>query len=391
MLYGNRETLSFDDVKSTLLSKQKPKSDEGRVARSRSSDRGESSNKNKKHRSQSHGKYSNKSCKYCKKLGHIVSDCYKLKNKLKREGKANNKKKPEKAAEIAIAKCDSDGDVYLAIDTKKSRDELIVDSGCTFHMIPHRSWFTTYESFNGSNVYMGNHSICPVIGKGIIQVKRHDGVVRTITGVRHVRNLKSNLISLSTLEANGCKYSGEGGVMKIFKGALVLMKAIQSGYMFYKKRVSFSPSIHRTRDALDYIHSDLRRPSPVTSRGVLIENQTGKKIKKLRTDNGLEFCEESFNALCRKYSIARHHTLVRTPQQNGVSERMNRTIIEKLRCMLSHASLDKDFWVEAATTATYLINRSPHRSLDGNIPEVLWSGNSAILILEFLDVVFMYM
>nr|GEV78830.1 retrovirus-related Pol polyprotein from transposon TNT 1-94 [Tanacetum cinerariifolium] len=57
--------------------------------------------------------------------------------------------KPEKAAEVAIAKGDSDGDVYLALDIEKSRDELIVDSGCTFHMIPHQSWFTTYESFYG--------------------------------------------------------------------------------------------------------------------------------------------------------------------------------------------------------------------------------------------------
>nr|GEY14218.1 retrovirus-related Pol polyprotein from transposon TNT 1-94 [Tanacetum cinerariifolium] len=192
MLYGNHETLMFDDVNPALLSKQKydddvePESGEELVARDRSFDRGESSNKNKKHRSQSREKYSNKSCKYCKKLGHIVSDCYKLKNKLEREGKGNNKKKPEKAAEVAIAKGDSNGDVYLAIDTEKSRDEL----------------------------------------KGNIQVKMHDGVVRTITEVRHVSDLKRNLISLSTLEA---KYSGESGVMKIFNGALVLMKAIQSG------------------------------------------------------------------------------------------------------------------------------------------------------------------
>nr|GEV94323.1 retrotransposon protein, putative, Ty1-copia subclass [Tanacetum cinerariifolium] len=111
---------------------------------------------------------------------------------------------------------------------------------------------------------------------------------------------------------------------------------------------------------------------------VLIKNQTRKKIKKLRTDNGLEFCEESFNALCQKYGIARHHTLVRTPQQNDVAERINRTMIEKVRCMLSHANLDKDFWVEATTTAAYLINRSPHRSLDGNIPEILWSVPRAV-------------
>nr|GEX99708.1 retrotransposon protein, putative, Ty1-copia subclass [Tanacetum cinerariifolium] len=356
MLYGNRETLSFDDVKSALLSKQKydddvePESGEGLVARGRSSDQ-------------------------------------------------------------SIAKGDFDGDVYLSIDTEKSRDEMIVDSGCTFHMIPHRSWFTTYESFNGGNVYMRNHSIYPVIRTGNIQVKMHDGVIRTITGVRHILDLKRNLISHSILEANGCKYSSEGEVIKIFKGALVLTKAIQSGGLYVlqgtvvygtarvatskaslddsklwhyrlghmgekgiknlakkglikvlcnlefcehcvfgkQKRVSFSPGIHRTRDALDYIHSDLW--------GHLL--LCLEEIKKLRTDNGLEFCGESFNALCRKYGIARHHTLVRTPQQNGVVERMNRTIMEKVRCMLSHANLDKDFWVEAATTVTYLINCSP--------------------------------
>nr|GEY43075.1 retrovirus-related Pol polyprotein from transposon TNT 1-94 [Tanacetum cinerariifolium] len=143
MIYGNRKKLSFDDVKSALLSKQKydddvdPESGEGLVARGRSSDR----------------------------------------------GKGNNEKKPEKVIEVAIAKGDFDGDVYLAIDTKKSRDRLIVDSSCTFYVIPHRTWFTTYESFNGGNVYMGNHSICPVIGKDNIQVKMHDGVVRTITSV----------------------------------------------------------------------------------------------------------------------------------------------------------------------------------------------------------------
>nr|GEX74205.1 retrovirus-related Pol polyprotein from transposon TNT 1-94 [Tanacetum cinerariifolium] len=145
MLYGNRETLSFDDVKFDVLSKQKydddvePESGEGLVARGRSSDRESGEGLVARGRS---------------------SD---------RESKGNNEKKPEKAAKVAIAKDDSDGDFYLAIGTKKSRDELIVDSGCTFHMIPHRSWFTTYESFNG------------------------------------------------------------GGVMKIFKGALVSMKDIQSG------------------------------------------------------------------------------------------------------------------------------------------------------------------
>ena len=61
---------------------------------------------------------------------------------------------------------------------------------------------------------------------------------------------------------------------------------------------------------------------------VLIENQAGKKIKRLRTDNGLEFCSEEFGEFCKKHGIARHKTTTETPQQNGLAERYNRTILE---------------------------------------------------------------
>ena len=66
-----------------------------------------------------------------------------------------------------------------------------------------------------------------------------------------------------------------------------------------------------------------------------VETETGKKVKCLRMDNGLEFCNTQMDTLCKKAGIKRHRTCVYTPQQNGVSERMNRTIMEKVRCMLS--------------------------------------------------------
>ena len=65
-----------------------------------------------------------------------------------------------------------------------------------------------------------------------------------------------------------------------------------------------------------------------------MENQTGKKIKRLRTDNGLEFCSAEFDELCKTEGIARHHTVRNTPQQNGVAERMNQTLLEGARCMV---------------------------------------------------------
>ena len=66
-----------------------------------------------------------------------------------------------------------------------------------------------------------------------------------------------------------------------------------------------------------------------------------------------------------------------TPQQNGVAERMNRTIMEKVRCMLSNANLSKSFWAEAASTACFLINRSPSVAIEKKTPQEVWSGNPA--------------
>ena len=67
---------------------------------------------------------------------------------------------------------------------------------------------------------------------------------------------------------------------------------------------------------------------------ILVENQMEKKIKYLRTDIVLEFCNEEFNDFCKVHGIARHKTVRHTPQQIGVAERMNRTLLEKARCLL---------------------------------------------------------
>jgi len=73
---------------------------------------------------------------------------------------------------------------------------------------------------------MGNDAQCKVVGEGTIKIKTHDGIVRTLTGVRYVPQLKRNLISLGTLESHGCRYLAEGGVLKVSKGDLVLLNAI---------------------------------------------------------------------------------------------------------------------------------------------------------------------
>lgn len=90
----------------------------------------------------------------------------------------------------------------------------------------------------------------------------------------------------------------------------------------------------------------------------LVENQTNMNIKGLRTDNGGEFCNKQFDSFLVKCGIIHQKTNPHTPEQNGMLERLNRTIVEKARCLLFDADLNKSFWAEAVNTAVYLRNRS---------------------------------
>ena len=82
----------------------------------------------------------------------------------------------------------------------------------------------------------------------------------------------------------------------------------------------------------------------------MVENQIGRKIKCLLTDNGGEFCSTEFDIFCADNGIRRIKIVPYTPQKNGVAERLNWTIL------LSNACFGKEFWVEACYTAIYLIN-----------------------------------
>ena len=172
-----------------------------------------------------------------------------------------------------------------------------------------------------------------------------------------------------------------------------------------QKKVKFGTAIHNTEGILDYIYTDVWGPTKMVSLGgkhyfvtfvddfsrrvwvymlkskdevfetflvwkKMVENHTGREIKVLRSDNGTEYRNDQFSIFCKKEGI----TVRVTPQQNGVAERMNRTLLEKVRCMLSNAGLSKQFWAEAVIYASHLINRLPSSALNGKTPFEVWSG-----------------
>lgn len=173
-------------------------------------------------------------------------------------------------------------------------------------------------------------------------------------------------------------------------------------------RASFPSSGSRADDLLGVIHSDVCGPMSTNSLGGnkyyvsfiddysrmttvfliknkaqvfdrfesyrnLVENQLNRKIKILRTDNGTEYCNRKFKEVCDKNGIIHQKSCPHTPQQNGLAERYNRTIVEKARCMIFDAKLSRGFWGEAVLTAVKIMNSTMNTAIK-RTPIEVWTG-----------------
>lgn len=105
-----------------------------------------------------------------------------------------------------------------------------------------------------------------------------------------------------------------------------------------------------------------------------VEKESGLFVCCLRTDRGGEFCSKEFDEFCKTHGIKRQLTAAYTPQQNGVAERRNQTIMNLVRSTLSERRMPKEFWAEGVKWITYVLNRSPTTALEDQTPEEAWSG-----------------
>ena len=108
------------------------------------------------------------------------------------------------------------------------------------------------------------------------------------------------------------------------------------------------------------------------------EKQLGIHIKQLRSDRGGEYLSGEFKSYLAQEGIISQLSYPRTPRQNGVSERRNRTLLDMVRSMLSYSSLPESFWGYALETAAYILNLVPSKSVS-KTPTELWKGRKPSL------------
>jgi len=113
----------------------------------------------------------------------------------------------------------------------------------------------------------------------------------------------------------------------------------------------------------------------------MMEKQTGIYIKILRSNHGREYKSRFFNQYCKIHGILQQFTVPHTPQQNGIVERKNRTLVECAWSMLQGKNICNACWVEAINIVVYLKNRSPNKILDLKIPFEVFYGYKPLVNL----------
>ncbi|GKA92255.1 putative RNA-directed DNA polymerase [Tanacetum coccineum] len=444
--------------------------------RGRSQSRGPSNRGN--HRSSSSkGKFADVECYHCHKKGHTMKFCRQLKKENKKKNYNNQKNKHKK---------DDDGDDNTEVNT--TTDEFfvcydydmvnlanddsswILDSGATCHVATRKDYYSSYTPGDFGVVRMGNTGLSRIAGIGDICLKFDTGMELVLHNVKHVPDMRLNIISTGLLDEDGYHNSSGNGLWKVTLGSLIVARGKRESklYMTHPKisksivnavdnddmtelwhkrlghmsekgmsilskknvlsgvhdinlkkcshclagkqtRLAFkSRSPFRMENILDLVHSDVCGPMKTKTLGgcsyfvtfiddhsrkvwvytlktkdqvldvfkqfhALVERQTGKKLKCIRTDNGGEYIGP-FDAYCREHGIQHQKTPPKTPQLNGLAERMNRTLVERVRCLLSHAGLPASFWGEALNTAVHVINLTPCVPLRFDVPDRVWSG-----------------
>nr|GEV16995.1 hypothetical protein [Tanacetum cinerariifolium] len=291
----------------------------------------------------------------------------------------NNLKSYQLGPDFVMKKisCFNCGDFnHLAYDCRKKGssqnnidDKGYWDSGCSRHMTGSISYLSHFEPFDGGYVSFGQGG-CKINGKGTIKTGKLE-----FENIYFVKDLKYNLFSVSQI------YDNKNSVLFTDSECIALGRDIM---LLDDANILLRTPRHHNMYSIDLNnivpHRDLTCLVAKASADECmlwhrrLENLKDLKVKIIRCDNEGEFRNKKMNDFCLQNEIKREFSNVGTPQQNGVAERRNRTLIEVARTMLVDAKLPVTFWAEAVNTACYVQNRVLVNKSHNKTPYELFNG-----------------
>nr|GEV47029.1 hypothetical protein [Tanacetum cinerariifolium] len=267
----------------------------------------------------------------------------------------------------------------LGNSQNKIDDKGYWDSSCSRHMTSNISYLSHYEPFDGGYVSFGQGG-CKITGKGTIKTE-------CIVLGRDFKLIDDTNVLLRTPRQHNM-YSIDLNSIVPHKDLTCLVAKASADEIVTDDFSRFTWTCFlKTKDETSGILRNF-----ITE----IENLKDLKVKIIRCDNRGEFRNKEMNDFCSRKWIKREFSNARTPQQNGVAERRNRTLIEAARTMLADAKLLFTFWAEAVNTACYvqnrvLVNKSQNKTLyelfNGRTPDIgfLKPFGCHVMILNTLD------
>nr|GEV74428.1 hypothetical protein [Tanacetum cinerariifolium] len=245
------------------------------------------------------------------------------------------------------------------------------DSACSRHMTSNISYLLDYDPFDGGYVSFGQGG-CKITGKGTIKTE-------CILLGRNFKLTDDTNVLLRTPRQHNMYSIDLNNVVPHKDLTCLVAKASADECMLWHRR-------------LGHLNIKTMNRNFITK----IENLKDLKVKIIRCDNGGEFRNKEMNNFCSKKGIKREFNNARTPQQNGVAERRNRTLIEAARTMFADAKLPVTFWAKAVNIACYVQNRvlvnksqnkTPYELFNGRTPAIgfLKPFGCHVMILNTLD------
>nr|GEW69996.1 putative ribonuclease H-like domain-containing protein [Tanacetum cinerariifolium] len=211
------------------------------------------------------------------------------------------------------------------------KDKGVIDSGCSRHMTGNMSYLSDFEELNGGYVaFGGNPKGGKISGKGKIKTERQ--ATYSLSMTKPVSSVDQPLFRFH---------------MDLFGPTFV--KSLN------KKSYCLVITDDYSRFAWLFFLATKDETSPILKTFIAgLENQISLMVKVTRSDNRTEFKNDNLNQFCELKGIKREFSVPRTPQQNSIAERKNRTLIEAARTMLTDSLLPIPFWAEAVNTACYV-------------------------------------